>query len=112
MANVTRIELPSVGGRPFDPTLVGSIFGVILSAYFGHLSVSLCGKNVLRREPTGKALVRGVVAAQATALVGYCLWVMAVGGAVDGAVLAQESGTALVPLADRVGPLVTVLGSV
>ncbi|MEA2828156.1 MAG: hypothetical protein QOG43_2595 [Actinomycetota bacterium] len=112
MANVTRIELPFVAGRPFDAALVGSVFGVILAAFFGHLSVSLCGQEVLRREPTGKALVRGVVAAQATALVVYCLWVLTVGGAVDGGVLARETGTALVPLADKVGPLVSVLGAV
>ena len=112
LANVTRIELPFVAGRPFEPALVGSVFGVILAAFFGHLSVSLCGQEVLRREPTGKALVRGVVAAQATALVVYCLWVLTVGGVVDGAALAGEHGTALVPLADRVGPLVSVLGAV
>ena len=112
LANVTRIELPFVAGRPFDPALVGSVFGVILAAFFGHLSVSLCGQEVLRREPSGKALVRGVVAAQTTALVVYCLWVLTVGGAVDGGVLAGEHGTALVPLADQVGPLVSILGSV
>ncbi|HEX7276707.1 MAG TPA: aromatic amino acid transport family protein, partial [Acidimicrobiales bacterium] len=112
VANVTRIELPFVGGRPFDATVVASLFGVILAAFFGHLAVSLCGQEVLRREPPGKALVRGVVAAQTTTLVVYCLWVMAVGGVVDGGVLAREPGTALVPLADRVGPVVNVLGSV
>ncbi|MEA2972142.1 MAG: hypothetical protein QOG82_600 [Actinomycetota bacterium] len=112
LANVTRIELPFVAGRPFEPALIGSVFGVILAAFFGHLAVSLCGQEVLRREPTGKALVRGVVGAQVTALVAYCLWVLAVGGVVDGGVLAAEHGTALVPLADEVGPMVSILGSV
>jgi hypothetical protein len=112
LANVTRIELPFVAGRPFEPALVGSVFGVILAAFFGHLAVSLCGQEVLRREPTGKALVRGVVGAQATALVVYCLWVLTVGGVVEGGALAGEHGTALVPLADEVGPLVSILGSV
>ena len=99
------------GGRSIPPSS-GPVFGVILAAFFGHLSVSLCGQEVLRREPSGKALVRGVVAAQATAIVVYCLWVLTVGGAVDGGVLAGEHGTALVPLADEVGPLVSILGSV
>ena len=112
VADVTRIELPFVAGRPFDPALVGSVCGVILAAFFGHLSVSLCGREVLRREPTGKALVRGVVAAQVTAIVVYCLWVLVVGGVVDGGVLAGEQGTSLVPLAEVVGPLVSILGSV
>ena len=112
VADVTRIELPFVAGRPFDPALVGSVIGVILAAFFGHLSVGLCGREVLRREPTGKALVRGVVAAQLTAIVVYCLWVLVVGGVVDGGVLAREQGTSLVPLAEEVGPLVSILGSV
>lgn len=110
--NAIRIDLPLVGGRPLDPATFGAVVGVVLTAYFGHLSVTFCGRAVLQREPTGRALVRGVVAAQLTALALYSLWTLAVGGALNPAVLAGESGTVLVPLARAIGPSVRVLGCI
>jgi hypothetical protein len=47
-----------------------------------------------------------------TAAIGlYCLWVMAVNGAIDPITLANTSGTALIPLAQIVGPSVYLFGS-
>ena len=57
----------------------GLIFGVVLLAYFGHVSVGNCGKLVLRRDPSGRSLIWGTVAAQGVAIVLYCIWVL--GGA-------------------------------
>jgi hypothetical protein len=91
--------------------LFGLVFGVVLAAYFGHTSAVLCGRLVLRRDPTGRALVRGCIAAQATAIVLYCGFVVAVNGAVDPRLLAAETGTALSPLAQRAGPAVLVIGA-
>ncbi|MDQ3659674.1 MAG: hypothetical protein M3454_01165, partial [Actinomycetota bacterium] len=54
----------------------------------------------------------GCVAAQATALILYSLFVLGVGGAVAPSILAGESGTVLSPLAREVGPVVSVLGTV
>ena len=104
-------EAPFVGGRPFDASLVALVFGVILAAYFGHISVAICGPLVLRRDPSGRSLIWGCAAAQTTAIVFYCLFVLAVNGAVAPERLAGEEGTALSPLAEEVGPAVDVLGS-
>ena len=54
----------------------GLIFGVVLLAYFGHVSVGNCGKLVLRRDPSGRSLIWGTVAAQGVAIVLYCIWVL------------------------------------
>jgi len=81
-------------------------------AYFGHLSVSNCARVVLHRDPSARALIWGTVAAQAVVMVIYCIWVLAVNGAIAPQALAGQSGTALAPLAAEIGPVVHVLGSV
>ncbi len=109
--NLLYVNVPFLGGRPFDPSILQLIFGVVLAAYFGHFSVSNCAKVVLRRDPSARSLIWGAVAAQAAAIVIYSIWVLAVNGVVAPEVLASQSGTALVPLAAQAGPSVHVLGS-
>jgi amino acid permease/predicted transcriptional regulator len=109
--NLLHVNVPLLSGRPFEPSVLRLIFGVVLAAYFGHTSVSLCGRLVLRRDPSGRALMRGCTAAQATAILLYCLFVLAVNGAIAPRILAAESGTALAPLTTELGPLAAVLGS-
>jgi amino acid permease len=110
--NLLYVNAPFLGGRPFDPSIVALIFGVVLAAYCGHTSVGICGRLVLRRDPSARSLVWGCAAAQATAILVYCLFVLAVNGAMAPGALAEETGTALSPLAREVGPVVLVLGSV
>jgi amino acid permease len=110
-ANLGYVNVPFLGGRPFDPSILQLIFGVILLAYFGHLSVSNCARVVLHRDPSGRSLIWGAVAAQAVVVVVYCIWVLAVNGAIAPRLLAAQSGTALAPLAAEIGPVVHVLGS-
>lgn len=95
-----------------DASHLQLVFGVVLVAYFGHLSVSNCAQSVLRRDPSGHSLKRGTVAAMLTAIAIYCLWSFSIGGAVDADRLAQESGTVLIPLAEAIGPEVFLLGGV
>jgi amino acid permease len=109
--NLLHVNVPLLSGRPFEPAVLQLIFGVVLAAYFGHTSVSLCGRLVLRRDPSGRTLMRGCAAAMATAILLYCLFVLAVNGAIAPSVLAGESGTALAPLTSELGPLATVFGS-
>ena len=111
-ANLAYVDVPFLGGRPFDPSLLQLIFGVIATAYFGHTSASNCARVVLRRDASGRSLMGGAAAAQGVAILLYCLWVVVVNGAIDPDVLASEPGTALVPLAKEVGPSVRVLGSI
>jgi amino acid permease len=104
-------NLPFVGGQPFDPSVLALVFGVVMSAYFGHLSVSNCAQFVLRRDPSARSLIWGSAAGEGTAIVVYSLWVLSVNGAIAPEALAAERGTALGPLAEQVGPAVHVVGS-
>jgi len=99
-------------GQPFDPQILALIFGVILGAYFGHNSVGNCGRIVLRRDPGGRSLLWGTVVAQVVAMVLYCLWVVAVQGALAPEELVNYQGTSLEPLAAVAGPAVHGLGTV
>ncbi|MGA2789552.1 MAG: aromatic amino acid transport family protein [Candidatus Bathyarchaeia archaeon] len=111
-ANLLYVNLPVLSGRTFHPSVLYLVFGVVLSAYFGHTSLGSCAQVVLRRDPGGRSLMCGAVSATATAAVIYCIWVFAVNGAVAPQVLVGESGTALVPLADVVGSVVYLFGSI
>jgi hypothetical protein len=105
-------NVPFLDGRPFDPAIVRLVFGIVLTAYVGHLSVSMCAQDVLRGDPSGRSLIWGSTAAPATAIILYCLFVLAVKGAITPEVLVNEKGTALDPLAAEVGPIAALLGSV
>jgi Tryptophan/tyrosine permease family len=109
--NLLYVHVPFLNGRPFEPALLGLIFGVAFASYFGHFSVSSCARTVLQRDPSGRSLLWGCMAAQASAMLLYILWVIAVNGAIAPQVWVGFSGTALTPLARQVGPAVNVLGT-
>ncbi len=111
-ANLLYVNVPFFGGRPFEPSFLRLIFGVVLAAYFGHLSLSNCARVVLRRDPSARALVWGTVASQVVTMALYCLWVLGVNGAIAPQELVGQSGTVLAPLAAEIGPVVHVLGSI
>jgi amino acid permease len=110
--NLAYANLPFLAGRPFDAGILQLIFGTVLAAYFGHISVSNGAQFVLRRDPSGRALIRGSAVAMATATFLYVLWVLAVNGAVGHTSLGAEQGTALVPLGRVAGWAVPLLGSI
>jgi amino acid permease len=109
--NLFYVNIPILNGEPFDPSVLQLVFGVVLCAYFGHLSVGNCATTVLKRDPSARSLIWGVVAAQGAAMVIYILWIFGVNGALGPEVLAREQGTALTPLANKLGPAVQLLGS-
>jgi amino acid permease len=111
-ANLSFMRVPFVGDNAAGVATLGLAFGVVIMAYFGHTSIGLVAKLVLEREPTGKALLRGSMAATATVIVLYCFALVAFQGAVSAPVLADQSGTALEPLARNAGPAITVFGSI
>lgn len=98
------------GGQLFSPKTLEIIFGVVLFAYFGHTSAGNAAKVVLRRDPGGSSLLWGNVLAMVTAIALYIAWVIAVNGAIPSALLINETGTALSPLAARLGGVVPFLG--
>lgn len=111
MGNLLYLNVPFVGGQPFDPSIIELIFGIVLMSFFGHLSTSNCARSVLRRDPSARSLIWGSMTATVTAMMLYSIWVMAVNGVITPQILAEESGTALAPLAMEIGPIVHVLGS-
>jgi amino acid permease len=98
------------GGQLFEPKILELIFGVVLFAYFGHTSAGNAAKVVLRRDPGGSSLIWGNVAAMMAAIALYSLWVIAVNGAIPVSELSNETGTALSPLAIKIGGSVPILG--
>jgi len=112
LVNLFYLKLPFQSGSTFDPSILHLLFGVILSAYFGHDAVGNCAKVVLRRDPSARALIWGAMTAQFVVIFLYCLWVVAVNGAVPAQILAGQSGTVLTPLAAEFGPIVYIFGLV
>ena len=92
------------------PSSVSLLFGVVSMAYFGHLAIGNSAQVVLRRDSSARSLIWGAVAAQASAILLYCLWVAAVNGALGPQGLSREPGTVLTPLAARLGPAVSAAG--
>ncbi|MEJ7748417.1 MAG: hypothetical protein WKF56_03885, partial [Candidatus Limnocylindrales bacterium] len=68
--------------------VLGFAVAVTLSSYFGHTSAANAAKLVLRRDPTGRSLLYGNVAAMVAAIVLYGLAVAGIIGAVGPTVLA------------------------
>nr|WP_281497069.1 aromatic amino acid transport family protein [Ornithinimicrobium sp. F0845] len=95
-----------------DVSAVGAVFGVVLMSFFGHTAVAAGARDILRRDPGGRGLIRGTAAAMLVAILVYAVWTLVVAGAVDGGRLVGESGTVLEALTETVGPVVMVLGSV
>jgi amino acid permease len=102
VAHVLYVNLPFNSIGRFDPSLLGLIFGIVLVSYFGHTSAGRAAGVVLRRDPGGRTLIWGSVAAMICAMVLASLWVVAVNGAISPAHLARTTGTALIPLAAAV----------
>ena len=110
--NLSYANLPFVGGRPFEPALLQLIFGTIMSTFLAHPAVGNIAAITLRRDPSGRSLIWGNVAAIAVTLILSSLWILAVNGAIAPQSLIGETGTALSPLAVMFGPNVHVLGSI
>ncbi|MGH7366593.1 MAG: hypothetical protein ACREK9_09305 [Candidatus Rokuibacteriota bacterium] len=111
-ANLLYMRVPFVAGEPLEPALLRLVVGVVMMLYIGHVYVVQCARIVLPRDPSARALIQGSVAGTMVLTAIFAVWVLAVNGVVDPGQLAGEAGTALAPLAARIGPVVHVLGSV
>jgi Tryptophan/tyrosine permease family len=108
--HLAYVHLSLISGGALDSHVLSLVFGVVMCAYFGHIAIGNCAGLVLQRDPRGRALIRGCAAAQVAAVILYCLFVVAVSGALGSHPLARHSGTALEPLARVIGPGVWTLG--
>lgn len=111
-AHLAYSDVPLLNGRAPDGAIVGLVFGVILVAFFGHTSAANASKLVLTMDPSGRALLWGNLAALATVMGLYCAAVVVINGVVGPEPLLLTKGTSITPLADVVGPIVNVLGSI
>ncbi len=110
--NPELYRVTPLSANAFDFSILELIFGVILAAYFGHLSIANCARIVLRQDPSGRSLLWGSMASMTLTIVIYCIWVLAVNGAVEPGAFEGLPGTAFTPLVVKIGPVVVVLGSV
>ncbi len=110
--NFLNAGVSHAGFAAFEPSLFQLVFGVIFSAYLGHLGVANSAQIALRKDTSARSLVWGSLAAQGSLMLIYCLWVFVVNGAISPSLLAREAGTVLVPLASRIGYPSYLLGSV
>ena len=111
-ANLGYRDVPFLDGGGLDPAILQLVFGVIIVSYFGHTSAANASKLLLGQDPSGRALLWGNIAALASVMVLYCLIVVAFAGALGPGPLIETRGTAITPLAEQVGPIVDVLGSI
>ncbi len=112
LENLLHVNLPLLNGQPFDPTQWSAVIGVILGIYSAHILVVIFGKMLLRRDPSGRAVIKGHTAGIGLAIILNVIWVLAVSGAVAPEALASQTGTALVPLTAAIGPVMGVLGAI
>ncbi len=108
---LTRVNLPFFSGAPFRPEVLKLIFGVVLFAYLGHLSVTGITGELLRRNPSTRPVIAGTIAGMLAVIVLYSFLVLAINGALGPEHLEGEAGTFLPPLAVQFGPGVQVLGA-
>jgi amino acid permease len=109
--NLLTMAVPFLDKGPFKPSDVQRLFGVLLILYFTQALMIQIARVVFRRDPSSRSLIWGSAVGTACSTVLFCLWLLAVSGAVASGELAGQSGTAVVPLARQVGPVAGVLGA-
>jgi hypothetical protein len=108
--NLSYVNVPLIGGHPFERAILQVVFGIVIQSYLGHTYLTQCAKVVLPRDPGAGSLVWGTAAASIATTVLLCGWVFVVNGVVAPSVLAGQSGTALTPLARQIGSHLNVAG--
>src|SRR4029453_15730626 len=102
-ANLSYVNVPLLGGRPFERGILQVVFGIVIQSYLGHTYLTQCAKVVLPRDPGAGSFVWGTAAASIATTVLLCGWVLVANGALAPSLLAGQSGTVLVPLARQIG---------
>lgn len=110
--NLFYTNLSFLDRNSFKPQLIQQICGVSLMLYFGHVYVGESAKLILPKDPSGSSLFKGSIAGTLILTALFCIWIVAVNGAIAPSLLTIESGTVLKPLAEQIGSVVTVIGSI
>jgi amino acid permease len=110
--NLVYLNLPWLNSDTFQMPLIQQVFGVSLMLYFGHVYVGECAKLVLPKDHSADSLIKGSIAGTIILTVLFCIWILAINGAIAPSLLATQSGTVLEPLAQQIGSIVTVAGTI
>lgn len=103
-------SLTGLDGR--GSAFLGALFGFVASLYTAQVGVLNTAAVALRKDPQGRGLRLGTLAAIGLTCLIYCCFGLAVSGAVGPAMLEGERATVVGPLADEVGAGVTVIAAV
>ena len=94
----------------FTPGALGLIVGILSSTFLSHFLVATYGPVVLPRDVNGRGWLRGSMSAIGALTLIACLWLVVLTGVLSPQTLRATTGTVITPLAQRVGPLVNLLG--
>lgn len=94
------------------PQILHRFLGVTLMLYFGHVYVGECAKIILPKDPSANSLIKGSIAGTVCLTFLFCLWILAVNGAIAPEILASQTGTVLEPIIAEIGSKSTVLGAI
>ncbi len=97
-------------GSSLKPQILDRLLGVTLMLFFGHIYVGQCAKIVLPKDPSANSLIKGSITGTAILTLLFCLWVVAVNGAIAPEVLASQTGTVIEPLVNTIGATSSLLG--
>lgn len=111
LANLSSGGVPFVGVN-YSPAIWQPILGIMLSVYFSHILIAAYSPVVLRRDISARSWIRGSAAAIMVHMVISCIWLIVVNGVIPAGTLAGTVDTVLSPLADKIGPIIHLLGSI
>ena len=110
--NLLYVNWSLLQGHSFQPQILDRVLGVTLMLFFGHVYVGECAKIVLPKDPSANSLIGGTIAGTACLTLLFCLWVVAVNGAIAPEILASQTGTVIEPLIEKIGSSSQFLGAI
>lgn len=95
----------------FSAASLGAVVGLAVMLYISNVYVIQIAREILPREPGGRALVLGSALGTVALTVIAAAWLLATSAALDPGDLRGEVGTVLGPLATETGTAVAILGA-
>lgn len=111
-ANLRIGTLAVVEANSFTPAIWQPILGIMLSVFFSHILIAAYSPVVLRRDVSARSWIQGSGAAILFHLFISCTWLIIMNGVIPPETLTGTVGTVLSPLAERIGPIIHLLGSI
>jgi len=110
--NLSKGSYALLENQSFNWSIFQTVLGVMLSTFFSHLLVATYGPIILERDSSGRSWILGSAAAIFIFVLISLLWLVIINGTLPNEVLITTTGTVLTPLAEKVGPIVNILGSI